>query len=327
MKFEIQDLETMTAEEEMIAGLKANIQTVSALRKEIDKLQKATIPGFCETLTSSHESSTITPQSEYSYSVDEDFESEVEYYFSDLRKLNTLEKESIKQILPTKKHLQYNRLMYRLQAELLKENNDVVHILETAEESFTKEDLRELREEILMNQRKIELVEEIRKTEERKDEEEDDLNHFIFVPTTAGNIYVLEDLKDIAQEYNSNFLELFESIKNGTFKNVKRFTNNGILDGISEVRGYQSRILFDRIGAKEYAIIYAFVKKTDNDKGYKDSIKSRVINYRQQQSTMIENLAMEEYRTLNEQLTETLYGRLKETKNKDLQKRIKGGTL
>ena len=86
-----------------------------------------------------------------------------------------------------------------------------------------------------------------------------------------GNIRVIDEIEKISKsspEFCSEFLELFQSIQDGSFKRVKRFLNNNKLVGISEVRGFKPRVVFDRIGKNDYAIITAFLKKCDNDRGY-----------------------------------------------------------
>ena len=99
---------------------------------------------------------------------------------------------------------------------------------------------------------------------------------------------------------------------------------NNKLVGISEVRGFKPRVVFDRIGKNDYAIITAFLKKCDNDKGYKESLELKIQKYMSQRDNMIKNLNNSEYRTLNEQYTNELFEKLgyNNENSKNIEKRL-----
>ena len=81
-------------------------------------------------------------------------------------------------------------------------------------------------------------------------------------------------------EYMPLFKELFDSIINGTFKGLKGFNNNNALNGMREVRGNGVRVVFKRLTKKNYAIVTAFIKRSNKDTGYIDSLKSKVADFR-----------------------------------------------
>ena len=142
-----------------------------------------------------------------------------------------------------------------------------------------------------------------------------------------GNIRVIDEIEKISKsspEFCSEFLELFQSIQDGSFKRVKRFLNNNKLVGISEVRGFKPRVVFDRIGKNDYAIITAFLKKCDNDRGYKDSLELKIQKYMSQRDNIVKRLNNPEYRALNEQYTNELFGKLGYNKedSKSIEKRL-----
>ena len=75
---------------------------------------------------------------------------------------------------------------------------------------------------------------------------------------------------------------------------------------IAEVRGFKTRILFDRVGKNTYVVIQMFVKKCDNDKGYKQSVQNRVMWYKKKRSEIVEQLTSDEYIKKNNMFEEQL---------------------
>ena len=71
------------------------------------------------------------------------------------------------------------------------------------------------------------------------------------------------------------------SIQNGTFKNLKRLNKDSIKKtSVVEVKDYQSRIVFDRIGSNRYIILSVFIKKVDWNNENRLSLINRVDMYR-----------------------------------------------
>ena len=122
-------------------------------------------------------------------------------------------------------------------------------------------------------------------------------------------------------DYLESFKGLFESITDGTFKNVKRFNSNNKISGISEVKDFKTRVVFDRIGKYDYAIITAFTKKSNNDKGYLISLELKIKNYLNQKEKMISLLNNDDFRKENHLLEQELYNKLSiSNKEKKLRK-------
>ena len=114
-------------------------------------------------------------------------------------------------------------------------------------------------------------------------------NNLVFLKTESDNTYCLRDLNGIKREYYKSFKDLLMSIKNGTFKNVKRLTTtNSKLNSISEVRGFKTRVIFDRIDSKTYIILMCAVKKSDFDLGYQNLLEGRCLKYRCFKNTIFE---------------------------------------
>lgn len=139
----------------------------------------------------------------------------------------------------------------------------------------------------------MELVKKHSKVQNIETKEKQNIkNNIIFLTSPTGNIYAEGDLFNIDSEYYQGFKNLIVSIEDGTFKNVKRFKSvNNILQGISEVREFKRRIVFDRVSKNTYIIIHIFTKKTNCDLGYVNQLSSRVEYYKKVQSEIIKLLS------------------------------------
>ena len=105
------------------------------------------------------------------------------------------------------------------------------------------------------------------------------------------------------------FKKLFDSIKDGTFKNVKRYNNNKnyLTSSVAEVKDFKIRVVFDRISKNDYALITAFIKKSDNDRGYRNSLDLKIINYLKQKDRLKELINDDEYMKEQVLLEKELY--------------------
>ena len=81
--------------------------------------------------------------------------------------------------------------------------------------------------------------------------------------------------KNPPKETLKTFKELLESIINGTFKGIKRFTNNQKLNGLAEVKQDNARIVFKHLENNIYIIIYMFIKDCRKDKLYQETLQKR----------------------------------------------------
>lgn len=314
MEYMILDPKQLT-EENLIEAIKQNCKTATLMKKEIDKLEKTNKEYQLnkQNPEANFDSEILTENKNHDPSnFNEDFENEVDYYFGLLDSiiLSDEMKENIEDVLPSKKKINCDKLIMRLQMELLKNIKDIEDLLEEEKELLSKEDLEEFKSEIELNRKKIEVISELKK-EKQNNKKEPIENHLFFVPTTGGNIRVLEEIDDIDIDYLKTFKGLFDSIKDGTFKNVKRFNSgNTKTSGISEVKDFKTRVVFDRIGKHDYAIITAFMKKSDNDKGYKVSLELKIKNYLNMKERMVSNLENQKFRNTNQLLEQELYEKL-----------------
>lgn len=332
MEFVILDSKQVT-EEQLIDAITENCKTATLMKKEIEKLEKTNNEyqlNQQNSETNSDLEKTKENESNALADVNIDFENEVDYYFELLDSiiLSDNMKEQIRDVLPSEKKIHHEKLIMRLQMELLKNIKDIDELLEEEKASLSKEDLEDFQCEIKLNKEKIAAISEL-KTENQKNKKEYAENRLIFVPTTGGNIRVLEEIDDIDVDYLESFKGLFDSIKDGTFKNVKRFSSsNTKTSGISEVKDFKTRVVFDRIGKHDYAIITAFMKKNDNDKGYKVSLELKIKNYLNMKANIVSLLEQDEFIEQNSLLEQELFYKLSsqnESKAKSLRKENNNG--
>lgn len=303
---EIRILDPNSSLDEMLEVIEDNIRTTTQTREEISKLKLQSKRAKKQDVVIKPTKKETTEKEPY---CDIDFEEEMEYYLTDYKSLreDNLE-EDLLSILPSKKTYRYKDIILRLIAESLKEIKEVNELI--SRENFSAEELTDLRSVILLEKKKISILKEHLKHKDEVETEEEVNNEIILVPSLTGNVKLIEDLEHIHPSNYEAFLELVESIKNGTFKGVKRFTNNMRFAGISEVRGFQVRIAFARIGKNKYALITAFTKKCDNDKGYRDSLTQKLSDYRLQEDKLKALAEDEEFLRENELNVERLYALL-----------------
>lgn len=303
---EIRILDPNSSLDEMLEVIEDNIRTTTQTREEISKLKLQSKRAKKQDVVIKPTKKETTEKEPY---CDIDFEEEMEYYLTDYKSLreDNLE-ENLLSILPSKKTYRYKDIILRLIAESLKEIKEVNELI--SRENFSAEELTDLRSVILLEKKKISILKEHLKHKDEVETEEEVNNEIILVPSLTGNVKLIEDLEHIHPSNYEAFLELVESIKNGTFKGVKRFTNNMRFAGISEVRGFQVRIAFARIGKNKYALITAFTKKCDNDKGYRDSLTQKLSDYRLQEDKLKALAEDEEFLRENELNVERLYALL-----------------
>ena len=185
--------------------------------------------------------------------------------------------------LPKPSNPQYYLLMNLILAECLKDMKEIEEFLQ--EEELSEEERMEFLNELKEKRIRFSKIMEYRDHKEELEVEEKE-NQFLYLESFYGNTYALSDIKKIDVKFYDVFLELLESIQNGTFKNIKAFQNNQKLNGLLEVKGFQERIVFKRMSESVFAIIYIFVKKDKYDGGYAISLKNRADHFWSQFETL-----------------------------------------
>ena len=309
MAFKFIDISDLT-EGQLIEVIEENAKTATFTREEIRKLKAAAKP------------KTATPsiiidnsKTEEQPAVDRsDFEDEVEYYYSQVKEITPATMgEKLHLCVPKRTNKNFEKIILRLKLESLRNIREINEVIREYLSVEDPEEMQMFKDEILFEQQKIAFYDQLLspvKEEVEQVEEEEQSNRMIFVPTNGGNIRILDEIDHIPDTFYDLFLELFLSIKDGSFKNVKRFTNNAALTGLVEVKNPQSRVVFARLNENTYAIITAFVKKTQRDKGYLDSLKNKAADYKAISEILKRNLSNPEFLELHQQYEDELFRKL-----------------
>ena len=327
MEFIILDLDDGISSKEIFEVISENHKTSTLIDKEVKKLKELSSKS-----TKRVEDDNKAPEKEMIYDeadeVNSELDDKVDYYNYLISSIDDCEdlQDQIESSLPNPNTGDYKTIVLRLKLKLLKSIKETADFISECREEFDDEDLEEYKEEIRLCSKKLEILKS-ESNEEVNENKTSTKNNFFFPVSSMGNIRVIDEIEKISKsspEFCSEFLELFQSTEDGSFKRVKRFLNNNKLVGISEVRGFKPRVVFDRIGKNDYVIITAFLKKCDNDRGYKDSLELKIQKYMSQRDNIVKKLNNPEYRALNEQYTNELFGKLGYNKedSKSIEKRL-----
>lgn len=249
------------------------------------------------------------------------FDDEISFYLDNYNKLDDqFTYNDIISILPTKDNYDYEDIINRLIAESYKEIKEINELL-LDDQTLGKEELLEFKGLIEKEHKKIEYI---RKSmiEEKETVINEHKNKIVLVPTIGGNIRVIDELEHIPLDYYESFLELINSIINGTFKNVKTFTSNSQLAGISEVKGFKTRVVFSRLDKNTYALITAFIKKSDIDKLYKDTLTRKVSHFKENESLLKNRIKDTDFMRENDKYVEELFNLLDSKDNNKEYKKV-----
>ena len=243
--------------------------------------------------------------------IEEENDDEYQFYLENYRLLREdFTKKEMKEILPRRKNKNYRNILIRLSIESIKDIKELEEMREISE----KEEQEEIEHLIQLELKKIKMIQErLSKKEEKeelKEEELEEKNEIILVPTISGNIRLLDEIEHISIEYYEGFKELIDSILDGTFKNIKCLTKNKILNGLYEVKLFKIRVVFKRIKDNKYALITAFVKKSNRDKLYLESLRSKIFDYKQMEKKIKELIENDKFLEENEKAVIELYNQL-----------------
>ena len=306
----------MTKEEEkkeLISILEELEKKIASIKEEIKKMQKKEKQKEIKPEPKKEEIVFLEEEEEDS------FQEEVNFFLENYRLLRIhFQEEELNYVLPSKKHPNYQNILLRCYYSSIKEIED----LNELKKDSSEEEIKEIEDLIQQEERKKNLLKgKIEKKQEEKEEEIDEKNEIILVPTISGNIRIVDELEHIPMEYYEGFKELINSIVDGTFKNVKVLTNDRYLMGICEVKLFKIRVVFSRLSKNKYALITAFMKKSDTDKLYLESLKSKVFDFHKMESTLKELIKKEDFLKQNEESVKEMYSLLeKKEKNKVLRK-------
>lgn len=271
----------------------------------------------------------IVPVSELetTFTEDSDFEDAVSCYLDDYFNLDLdFDEEDLIDILPSKNAVRYHDLLMRLIAESIKEIKEYKEL--SIDPEISKEELTEIKNYILCEQKKISIIKRLltkkSNIETNTSEIEEEKNTLVLVPTIGGKIRVLSEIEDMPVDYLPMFKDLFDSIIDGTFKNIKKFDRNSPLAGFVELRKPGARVVFKRISKRKYSIITAFIKRKTNDSGYRETLINKINDFNKVQDSLKEIIDDPEFTKNNELNVQELYRLLGGTEKNPEYINIKG---
>lgn len=282
--------------EEIYKLIRENIQTARKMRAEIASFNaRKKVESKVEEEQDESEQEEAIEVQEIS-TIPECLMQELAKYYPGVKTATVAElSNNITELLPQADNKYQSDIINWMKAQLLRSIKEIKEYLHT--ETTTEEECAELKAEIAELQDKIYLLDESLETQEVEEEQETEVkqNRLIFIPTSGGSIRVLQDLKSIDQEYYAKFLGLFTSIKNNTFKNAFTFSNHPDWKGISAVKDFKVRVCYSKLTSDTYAVITAFLKKSDYDKYSQKSLTSNIAEFRAMEQSIRNNLENEEF--------------------------------
>ncbi len=299
-------LEETSDSDSLLELIESNVENAFKIREQIKKFEA--IPQSRSLIAdTSEEPEEIIDEGmmdeDEEFELDDDTIACIEEY----RMLNAGDMEGLLSILPPKDSYDFVPVIYRLLAESLKEMKEMteIQVLEGMEPDT----------EFMENEKgKMAMLYELLEEEEKNEEPVESFNNIILAPNISGKIFVLDDIDHISLEYNDAIYKLVESIINGKFKSPKRFTRtNGIFhsfSGICEVRGFQIRVLFQRLNHNTYALFSIFIKKTTSNRGYLDYLESRTIEYSKVADKIKSLVENEEFMKMNDDNLQEFWNKL-----------------
>lgn len=313
--------------ESMLGTIEHNNQQAKIIREKLAEYEKAKRES--ETSPSKLPSLILTSKSTMGYHRISEKENSINLktYIDNYRKISDANKEKILKILPEKDSYKYFLVIYRLMVESLKDIKEITD-MKITDKNLTIEEIEELTEDIKEEKKKIKILQEILKEKENEGELEEPIkkeNKIILAPNENGNIFALEDIKKVPIEHYEEVQELIDSIINGKFKRIKRLCKgtNVKMQGVPEVRGTKVRIVFERINEDTYALFHIFLKKTQKNNGYTDTLENRINEFKKVIEKIKANLENEEFRRLNDLYVQELYNKLQKDTPKKIKRRHK----
>jgi len=226
---------------------------------------------------------------------------DVSFYLNQIKECENV--KEIISVLPKNNNYDFERLINTILMHYIEDCVEIENFI--ASEELTQEEQEEFLTELHTKKEIMNKIIEYRnqpiivETEIKK-------NNLIYLNSSSGNVYAQNDLKSIDIDYYDSFLELLNSIIDGSFKNVKNFSNNNKIGQLYEVKDFKTRIVFDRIDKNTIIIISIFMKKTDKDLKYREQIVNRATKYRNIRDMLKMLCKNPEYIKENEEITNEL---------------------
>lgn len=316
--------ENKSTKEELLEAINFNNEIAVRLGQEITKLKHTSVLKRPVRIPNSNKVATSQPPV-LEEPIQEMLEDEMLYYIENVREKKGQE---IVNAFPSTENNHYFKIMLRLKLETIRAIREIKKLM-TLTKNISKEELIYYKDELELEIRKLNIINDTlvakknASIETEVKEKKQIKNDLLLVPTMFGNCRVLEELDKIPRDYYEGIKELFLSIENGTFKNIKRFNaSNDGLAGFCEVKDFKIRVVYDRISSTTYSIITVFMKKSDNDKSYLAPLKRKIAEYKKIRPILEKKLSDDSFRKENDFNVAELWNKLGR-KNKKVKGAIK----
>lgn len=313
LKYSNLNLDGIT-EQELIEQIQKDFNVYQQMKTKISSLKKADKKFSVEKPNEKTDTS-IIDETISNIELDENFESEVDYYRYMIKNINVENLEtSIISALPSKDNYQYEKILMRIQAEIMSEVKLMRELIN--DDKNSDEDKIPFLNDIDIELEKIRIIKDLLKEEVKEHQDEQiEKNNIVFIPTINGNIRIIEDINNISKEFYPKFKIAIKSIEEGIFKNPKRFYMEG-LNGLSEVRYYNTRVLYCQLNENTYGIVGAFVKKTTYDAYYHSMLHNYDDLYKLSKDTITSKLSDPNFMELQEEYYKELFNLLEPQSDK-----------
>ena len=195
--------------EDYISAINDNHATALAMQKEIVPIIMKSKPSIVEEKKEIELINSVECETEDETNF---FDDSVEYYMSMLESISDEEflNGDIEFALPSKNNANYDNIINRICCEYLKQIKEIEELLFEEQTTLSKSDLCDFKEEVNILNKKIKAVK--KEQEEQLNENNEVKNNLVFVPTSSGNIKVIEELSSINEEYYERFNKLISEI-------------------------------------------------------------------------------------------------------------------
>ncbi len=284
---------------EKIAIIKENYTIASALRAKIKSIKAY-----------EHRINNLEFPKETSIVTEEKQEPLNEYLQKLINKISILDTSNLsdEEIIKEFKEDLKNIIFYssKIKVYLYLEINEYFKMLLEVNNEQEKEEIKKAIQEL---KRKIIIIDNLEEEQELIETASND-NNIYFLTSKNGNIYFLENIrKNVPQEQYKQVLILLESIKNGTFTNLKRLETLKYF----EVRLNQIRITFAKLSNDSFLVIDCFIKKVNTSSLYKNMLRNKSTQYLEAKEYYIDNLSNQKFTSIHkkyyEDICEFLNGR------------------
>lgn len=237
---------------------------------------------------------------------------DISKYMEKIKNVNDI--SDLEKILPSRDNEQFDNIVDMIAVGLYKEKVEIINLIHEQQEKepfiheFFDSELEDIdfKIEILLDYKNMLM-------ESKENCTQNVSNRVVFLKNTFGEPMIVSSLKGY-EEYYESFLELINSIVDGSFKNKRSFSNNSKVIDMMEVKGFKTRVLFSHLKDNIYVIMPAFVKKCDTDLRHRNILENVSQIYQIQKEELLYLINNEEYMIKEEGYLGELLDILKEKK-------------